>query len=206
MIRTPVVFAGAALGLVGTYRALPRNEMRSDYWSEEELDSIRKDIKAHYISEQGTRCCYCDRHLATQNHKDWDVEHVVSRSSHPWFMFEPRNLAVACHDCNNAKSDKRVLVNNSRVTYPSNSEAFRIVHPHFDDFADHVYCVGFVYFGKTDKGKQTIYACDLLRFAQKFIDWDSSISDERFEKDVERVLKDEPDSRDALERLVRSLQ
>ena len=45
-----------------------------------------------------------------------------------------------------------------------------------------------IYVAKTEKGKRTIYMCDLLRFAQEYIDWENSVSDTTFEKEVDSVL------------------
>jgi hypothetical protein len=98
-------------------------------------------------------------------------------------------------DCNLKKSEKdpfinkEAMVNPKRITYPKNSSAFRIVHPHFDNYNDHIYNLGMVYLGKTEKGKATIYACDLLRFAQQFIEWENSVADTSFEKDVDALFQ-----------------
>jgi hypothetical protein len=45
-----------------------------------------------------------------------------------------------------------------------------------------------VYLPKTEKGKETIYVCDLMRFAQRFIDWQNSAADTGFEKEVDTVF------------------
>lgn len=176
-----------------------------DSWTNESVRTLRSSIKSHYIAAQNSKCCYCDRHLGSENRRIWDVDHVVPRATHPRFMFEPRNLAASCPDCNIAKRDARVLENNSRKTYPTTSQAFIILHPHFDRFADHIYNDGYVYVPKTEKGKRTIYICDLLRFAQKYIDWSTPLSDARFEAEVEEVVQDGPEASAMLERLAKSL-
>lgn len=169
------------------------------------MTSVRAKIKTHYVQEQGNRCCYCNRRQDTENHRLWDVEHIVPRSTHPGFMFIPLNLAVACADCNREKGDDQVLVRARRTTYPTSSTAFKIVHPHFDAFSDHIHQDGYVYLPKSEKGTFTIRACNLLRFAQKYINWDSVISDSRFEQDVSELLRDDRTSYAALNRIVRNL-
>lgn len=206
MIRSAVVFDGAELARVSEFNGRSREQMDAGAWSEPEHDDIRRAIKTHYIAQQSTRCCYCDRHLGTINHRDWDIEHIVSRATHPFFMFEPRNLAVACHDCNGAKSDQRVLRNDRRVTYPSEAGAFLIVHPHFDNYDEHIIYRDFIYVGKSEKGKRTIYVCDLLRFAQRFIDWSSSIADKRFEEDVDDLMSGGASAPGALRRIASQLE
>ncbi|MFH7323004.1 HNH endonuclease [Aeromicrobium sp. JJY06] len=160
-------------------------------WSDELLKTIRARIKSHYIEQQGSVCPYCDRHQGTENHRVWDIDHVVPRSTHPAFTFEPRNLVASCPDCNVAKGDASVLVNSKRKTYPAKAEAFNIIHPHFDAYDDHIAHSGHVYVGKTVKGKKTIYQCDLLRFAQKYIDWSTPLADDRFETEVEAIVRGE---------------
>ncbi|MNT53053.1 hypothetical protein D3C72_1901190 [compost metagenome] len=103
-------------------------------------------------------------------------------------MFVTTNLAAACHGCNGAKSDKDGLVNKEalvsrrRKTYPKRSEDFRILHPHYDNFEDHILAARMIYIGKTEKGKNTIYACDLLRFASQFLNLETKAIDESFEE------------------------
>jgi len=206
MIVEPVVFCTEDAVLAKEFSELNPKVQRADYWSSPSLEHLRSHIKAFYIAAQKTRCCYCDRHLATDHHRMWDVEHIASRTGYPRFMFEPRNMAACCPDCNGQKGDTEVLVNKRRKTYPKTSASFSIVHPHFDRYEDHVFKRGMLYFGKTEKGKRTIYVCDLLRFAQKFIDWENSATDTRFENEVDAVLDgDARTSQAAVEAIVSTL-
>ena len=177
-----------------------------DAWSAESIQALRATIKSHYIAAQHSKCCYCDRHLASENHRVWDVDHVVPRATHPRFTFEPRNLVASCPDCNIAKRDARVLKNNSRKTYPSKSEDFKILHPHLDTYGDHIFRYEHIYLPKTEKGKRTIYACDLLRFAQKYMDWATSLTDVRYETEVEAVMNGGPAAVAAVQNLTNSLK
>jgi hypothetical protein len=191
MIAAPVVFTAEEQALIAAYELLPADQQLSSYWTNVALDQLRSRVKKYYIQAQGTRCGYCNRHLATNNHRVWDIDHVVCRSKHPRFMFEAVNLIASCPDCNLRKGDHEVLVNAKRKTYPLESAAFRIVHPHFDAFQDHIHQLGMVYLPKTIKGKNTIYTCDLMRFAQKFIAWENSAADTSFEEEVDQVVQDE---------------
>lgn len=68
----------------------------------------------------------------------WDIEHIVSKDKKVQFMFEPRNLCVACKNCNGAKGSKEVLVNPNRIRFPSSSQNYKIIHPHFDTYHEHI--------------------------------------------------------------------
>jgi hypothetical protein len=133
-------------------------------------------------------------------------EQTGSYSNHPQFMFTPRNLAASCVECNVSKGDKETLTNANRTTYPTASNDFRVVHPHYDAFADHIFRFGMIYVAKTKKGKTTIYACDLLRFGQQFIKWDASAADSSFELEVDTVFKESPMfSQAAVEQIISKL-
>ena len=188
MIAAPIVYCAEDQARVTVFKALASEAQLGSYWSEPALEDLRSRVKAFYIAAQNTRCCYCNRHLGTDNHRMWDVEHVASRAKHTRFMFEPTNLAASCPDCNIKKGEQEVLVNTRRKTYPKTSASFRILHPHFDTFEEHIYQDNMVYLGKTEKGKNTIYFCDLLRFAQKFIAWENSAADMSFEMEVDTVF------------------
>jgi uncharacterized protein (TIGR02646 family) len=205
MIRNAVVYSSTILESVVGFESLPRDQQRADVWSSTEVEKTRAAIKSHYISEQKNRCCYCDIRIESENHRLWDVEHIVPRSTHAQFMFVPLNLAVACPDCNGEKAEMQTLVNPARVTYPASSTDFKVIHPHFDEFSDHIYRVGHVYIPKTRKGNFTIRACNLLRFAEKYIDWANAISDDRFEAEVGTVLGEGPGADAALRRILEKL-
>jgi len=132
-------------------------------WGCDELNTLRGRIKQFYLKDQGLRCCYCRRRNATTHGRAWDIEHVIAQASHPTFMFEPENLAVACIDCNSAKRDQVVLVK-PRKTFPRESAAYSIVHPHYDRWEEHFMFGTVVYAAKTAKGARTIELCRLWRF------------------------------------------
>jgi uncharacterized protein (TIGR02646 family) len=207
MIPTPIAYNSAEAALVTAFDSQPTQAKRGDYWSNCTIEKLRSRIKEFYINAQNRRCCYCNMNLFTINHRAWDVEHIAPRSKHPHFMFTPKNLAVSCLDCNNKKADQEVLVNKDRKTYPKHSKDFRIVHPHFDKFEDHIQVRAMVYIPKTEKGKITIYICDLLRFAQLSIEWENSAADNRFEADIDDLFnKNEKISEAAVDSIMKELR
>lgn len=135
-------------------------------WVDDRLTHLKSRIKKHYISEQGQTCAYCKANLHTNNGMVWDTEHIIDKEGSPQWMFEPLNLCVACKDCNGAKGNKKVTKNNSYKKFPSKSANYKIIHPHFDDYKQHIKVAvpGAVYLFITEKGQNTIEICGLLRY------------------------------------------
>lgn len=146
------------------------------YWDRKgdvQLDKLKSHIKIHYLVEQDYTCVYCRQKIEVKHHGAWDTDHIIPKSSHPQFTFEPQNLCVACKDCNGAKHDKNVLANPKRVRLPINSEDYIFIHPHLDVYDQHIKVLelaGF-YLPTSDKGRETVEICGLLRFVYKFADF-----------------------------------
>ena len=188
MIVNAIVYCEASAALVSRYEA--DLERAATYWAEKEVTPVRKEIKAHYISEQQHLCCYCGLPDPAIHGLDWDVEHVVPQKRHPEFLFTQRNLSVACRECNGSKGAKETLVNPRTSAYPSTSDAFLVVHPHFDEWSDHILRDHLTYAAFTDKGRWTIKECRLNRFDERVIGLRYPISDGRYEEPVRRLLAD----------------
>ncbi|NLS17144.1 hypothetical protein HGP16_11305 [Rhizobium sp. P40RR-XXII] len=163
----PVVYSDANQLIIKNYEDRSAVDQAGSYWGDDEVAPIRKQIKDHYIAEQGQRCCYCTFEIATNNNAVWDGEHIISRDAAPRFMFVPQNLSISCKDCNLAKKEKEVRVNPALKRFPTRSEQYKIVHPHFDTYADHIQWFGKVVKPLTDKGIETVAMCSLSRFGKK---------------------------------------
>jgi hypothetical protein len=173
-----IQFSAAAHAIVIAFESKPDEEKSGSYWDSDAVELVRREAKQHYIQQQGHRCCYCDFILLTKHGRAWDVEHIVARSTHPQFLFEPENLAVACIDCNIAKRDKPVLHSPRRKRYPRNFEAYRLCHPHYDRLEDHLVILFDRFFiPKTAKGRETIEICGLLRYAYEYAEWNQGLAD-----------------------------
>lgn len=194
MISAAINYCTADRALVDAFDALDAPKKLGSYWTDSTLEKLKSRIKSHYIDIQNVRCCYCNQHQNSKNHRIWDVEHIAPRAKYAHFMFTPHNLAASCPDCNQSKGDTEVLVNPGRKTYPKKSEDFKIFHPHYDSYTDHILKSGFVYTPKSNKGKFTIYTCDLLRFATEFIDWSNSATDTSFEEEVDIAFEASPEA------------
>ncbi|OPA89695.1 hypothetical protein BFW86_14580 [Pseudomonas fluorescens] len=193
MIIKAFNYCAADLAIVTAYGNLQDHLKDPDYWSDKSLEKLKSRVKDHYIDAQGVRCCYCNNHLNSKNHRVWDVEHIAARARHARFMFEPKNLAASCPDCNLRKGDKEVLVNPRRKTYPTKSKDFKIIHPHYDAYDQHISYKDYVYVPVSEKGKFTIYTCDLLRFTVSFLGMKGSAADTSFEEEVEAAFNDKAD-------------
>ena len=102
------------------------------------ITKFKNEIKDHYWNGQLRRCCYCSSEL--QSHKaTYDAEHIIDKSGHPQFMFEYTNLAVACKVCNRGKWTAEITVGPPTTPAPpSLSNDYTIVHPHLDEWHDHL--------------------------------------------------------------------
>lgn len=174
MISNPIVFTEDQLNIIESIKS--KNDFCSESWSCSEVDIIKPIIRQHYASEQNATCPYCQIQLKTKRGRSWDVEHIIPRATTDNFMFEPLNLCVACVECNSAKSNKKVSTSNAKKRYPKTG--YLIIHPHFDDYLEHITPmeVGLFYFPRTLKGEKTIYACELNRF-YSYANFDDSLND-----------------------------
>lgn len=163
---TPYTLSNDEDKIIKVYLLKPIKERKNTDWSLNEFAELKKNIKNHYIKEQTRTCAYCKVELKTEHNALWDLEHIIDRNSNVNFMFEPKNLCVSCKDCNTYKGTTNVLKNKGRKTFPNESSDYLIIHPHFDDYAEHitVVCPGDLYRPRTEKGRFTIITCNLLRF------------------------------------------
>lgn len=175
MPLNPIDYANEDAVTYRNFNALSEDEKNGRIWDGDDASivNIKKSIKEHYIANQDYTCPYCKQRLEVNHNASWDTEHIIPKSSHPKFMFEPLNLCVSCKDCNNEKRDKSVLINNRRRTFPRDSGDYKIVHPHFDNYNEHINVVEIAgyYLPLTDKGRKTIEKCGLLRFTYKFTNY-----------------------------------
>lgn len=165
-------------------------------WGCDELESIRCDIRNHYRKEQKGICAYCENPISLTSARNANVEHIVAKSVQPEFMFESLNMCVICADCNEIKRDQEirndvpvVLSNEKAKQYPRSSGAFKIVHPHFDVWNEHVIKMGVIYIDRSAKGAYTILTCKLNRYVHAFGISDAYISDAELIKQATKVVE-----------------
>jgi hypothetical protein len=99
-------------------------------------NAVVTSIKHKLIKIQDKYCIYCGLH---ENHCGrLEREHIAPKgtTSHPEFMFEPQNLALACHHCNVDLKGEYDTISKKVKTYSKCK--FNIVHPYFDPINKHI--------------------------------------------------------------------
>lgn len=146
-------------------------------WGDQSLLGLRRAIRLFYRKMQKGVCSYCKNDISLVSVANCHVEHIVPKSKYKCFIFEPKNLCVICADCSEIKRNQEVgeetidtiKGGHKRKLYPRSSSAFKIVHPHFDNFNDHILILpGGYYVDKSKKGHFTIGVCMLNRKLYKF--------------------------------------
>lgn len=129
------------------------------------IKSFKENLREDMYKKQNELCAYCRIHVplsCVPMHR----EHIVYKNDHPQWMFLPENLCIACPLCNEYKGEAEVLANPKTKKYPNNSRGFKIIHPLYDRYSEHIELIGgILYRGKTNKGRYTIETCHLYRVA-----------------------------------------
>ncbi|AVO58240.1 HNH endonuclease family protein [Pseudomonas chlororaphis] len=179
IINEPLVYSEASLAKINEKMAGVGYSHLD--WSAPELEDVRCEIRNHYRDVQRLQCVYCQGAIMHRSAAGAPVEHIVPKSQYLSFMFEPKNLCVICPDCNEYKGAQEVLMQPvmvaPRVNYPTSSNAFRIVHPHYDEYEDHIMRHNRVYVDRSVKGGYTIFLCNLNRFYRRFGRCDEFVND-----------------------------
>jgi hypothetical protein len=171
-IERPIELSEQSLALIAAKKLIPGFSHTN--WSDADLLPVRQEIRNYYRDAQRLACVYCRNPVGAVSAVGAQIEHIVSKASYVQFMFLPQNLCLICPDCNQCKLDDEALgivhdpLTRHRVRYPTSSNAFNIVHPHFDNYEEHIIKAGRIYVERTDKGHWTIGACKLNRFTRRF--------------------------------------
>lgn len=170
-ISDPVVFSPSLTKLIQS----KRNDLSFTHnnWGDADLLPVRKFVRIHYRPLQGKVCYFCKNPLSKKSAMNCQVEHLVPKSTHPEFMFTPKNLCLICCDCNESKGSHPVTRTSVKLkAYPRSSKAFTIVHPHFDNYDEYIYKTSKGHFtglddDKARKGSYTIFVCGLNKDIDK---------------------------------------
>ena len=137
-------------------RTLPKTRGVDRAFGAEIVSALRK----HLTDLQGSRCCYCRRWLQNVAYAR-PVEHVLSRDDYPQFSLHYWNLALACRDCNQVKSNKKwTSLPVTADEYPIDAHDY--FHPRIHFFDAHIRYVRVetndasiaIYQGITEQGRQ----------------------------------------------------
>lgn len=137
----------------------------ADDWTKDSLSDIKNSLREHLRVWQLSQCCYC-RQTLESDQRESDLEHIVDKSGHWKFGFTPQNIALSCPACNSIKTSQEVLIDEKvdDSEYPADGASFKIVHPYFDRYSDHIAILAnSVYQSKSEKGANLIVMCHLYR-------------------------------------------
>lgn len=99
---------------------------------------IKSAFRHRLLERQDGRCCYCRRWLVNTAYAK-PIEHILPRKHYPQFSMEYWNLAVACCDCNSAKTDDVWgSISQMRRRYPKPREFTDAFHPCFHRYDQHI--------------------------------------------------------------------
>lgn len=107
----------------------------------------------------GNRCEYCLLHQDHSPVAALQIEHIVPKKHGG--TDDPDNLALACIDCNLAKSS------NIAGYDPATSQMTALFHPRHDRWSDHFEVHGPHLVGKTAVGRTTVEEQVALRSVQR---------------------------------------
>lgn len=133
-------------------------------WEKSVFQKIKDFIKENYYLPQDKRCAYCRKRLNLNGYFN-HIDHVIPKSHHKRWMFNPKNLVVTCEVCNPLKHSEDTLSGgHSKTKFPKRKSGFLIFNPHYEKWGD---CFeiedGMFIRGKTKRGEKTIDLCRLYQ-------------------------------------------
>lgn len=140
-----------------------KGKPQKEDWENSSLKAYKDRVRQYYRQQQNRKCVYCRMDVSSATGY-FHIEHIVPKSVHPEWMYEPFNLCLACPQCNSAKNIQEVMDNTDITDLPTESSDYLIIHPHIDRYFDNIEIVdGLLYKGLTKKGEYTIKLCNLTR-------------------------------------------
>ncbi|MBM1169923.1 HNH endonuclease [Microvirga arabica] len=104
------------------------------------VKSVKNKIRAHHLERHGDTCCYCRTNLHGGGHFMIDREHVLPKGKYKRFAYEIWNLSVSCKRCNmqfKIEDDEFVVDKQDGAEFQDSSN-YRIVHPNYDEWEQHL--------------------------------------------------------------------
>lgn len=106
------------------------------------LVSVKAKIRELHLERHGHRCCYCRFPLHGGGHFVIDREHVLPKSVDAFrhLSFTVWNLGASCKRCNMQYkgADVHFVVDASSADALQQSANYRLIHPNFDFYKDHI--------------------------------------------------------------------
>lgn len=106
------------------------------------LVAAKVKIRDLHLARHGDRCCYCRFPLHGGGHFIVDPEHVLPKSLDAYrpLAYTVWNLGIACKRCNMQYKRAKVdfLINTGTGADFQDSENYRLIHPNFDLYKEHI--------------------------------------------------------------------
>jgi hypothetical protein len=177
------------------------------------LDPVKSKIKEHYRGLLNDVCCYCRKTLKGEFNMVIDIEHILPKAHFKKFEFTSFNLSVACKRCNMKvkKQDTSFLVD-AKLAHnaPLDKENYLIIHPNFENYADHLDYYVFIRNEKRiikytvlDSSKKGNYTYNYFRLNELEIDSANLIQGVKDEKKYSDLM--DPVSEREIEDLIRDI-
>ncbi|VVQ10221.1 hypothetical protein PS925_03360 [Pseudomonas fluorescens] len=139
-------------------------------WAHPDFQPIYISAKAVLLQHQDRRCFYCQKKNPHADNDDLHIDHIVPIDEDERFIFEEKNLVLACKKCNKRKNNKPVLKSPTKTKYSLNKTNYKIIHAHIDTYSKHIEITGDIIFSGVDqKGKRTVYDCNLDRYMLEYM-------------------------------------
>jgi uncharacterized protein (TIGR02646 family) len=106
------------------------------------MTEIKRKMKEDLWLLQNGLCAYCMKELDPRIPSDGglaldgDREHIAPKSLHPEYIFESKNLVLACIVCNRTLKNDTDTIHTKNLNY--DNCRFNIVHPYLDTISQHI--------------------------------------------------------------------
>lgn len=130
------------------------------------INSLKHNIKDYLLRKQFLRCYYCEGEFYKNRTGVGEptIDHIADKGTYPLFLYTPKNLVLACKECNgfNKKGTENVISENSSTTDYNifTSQDFIIIHPYLDRKENHMEYIEHANIWRvvnnSPKGKETI--------------------------------------------------
>lgn len=141
------------------------NPVVKEDWDKSGLTPFKYRVKKFLAPRQQKLCAFCRTRINDAS-SCYEIEHIVPKSIHTNWLFDPQNFCLACRRCNAKKLNNETLTDPICTEYPQDSSGFNIINPYHDTYSDHIELVeNLFYSGKTEKGIKTIELCNLSRYS-----------------------------------------
>ena len=111
-------------------------------WAHADAAPLKAKMKPYLLRKTSDCCCYCRRSMHQWHGLTIDIEHVLpkAKGKYPQFMFDLRNLSVACKRCNMGikRQDIGFYLGGGGEADPFQSQYYELIHPNADNIDDHL--------------------------------------------------------------------